>query len=72
MLMKNKLEELLTKYEDRMLDCQEQFDEDILNLKTCSDAKKRAWIDTDIHYINAQIGAYECIIKDIKELMKNM
>ena len=71
--MLNKLNELLEKYEDRIEECNEQFDEDVMEIKTKDISEKRsAWLNNDISCLNAQIGVYECILKDIKELINEV
>lgn len=67
--MKTKLEELLDKYEQRVIECNEQFDEDVASLKTCLNNNRVEWLHDDMRSLNAQLGVYECIIKDIKELI---
>lgn len=67
--MKTKLEELLDKYEQRVIECDEQFAEDVASLKTCSDNSRVEWLNNDIRSLNTQLGVYECIIKDIEELI---
>lgn len=71
--MLNKLNELLEKYEDRIEECNEQFDEDVMEIKTKEISEKRsAWLNNDMSCLNAQIGVYECILKDIKELINEV
>ena len=68
--MKKQLEAVLDKYTERKIDCEEHFDEDVLSLKSTDDANRINWLNQDIQCLNVQIGVYECIIKDIKELLK--
>lgn len=68
--MKDKLKAILEKYEERIDECNERFDEDVLSLKIKDNAQERIdWLHNDIQSLNAQIGCYECMIKDIKELI---
>ena len=49
------------------------FDEDVLSLKIKDNTQERMdWLHNDIQSLNAQIGCYECIIKDIKELINEV
>ena len=67
-----KLNTLLEKYEIRKEECEEQFDDDLKELKLNNSSLERiSWLNDDMRLINAQIGAYECIIKDLKEWLKN-
>jgi hypothetical protein len=67
-----KLDTLLEKYEMRKEECEEQFDDDLKELKLKDNSLERiSWLNDDMRLINAQIGAYECIIKDLKEWQKN-
>jgi hypothetical protein len=67
-----KLNTLLEKYEMRKEECEEQFDDDLKELKLKDNSLERiSWLNDDMRLINAQIGAYECIIKDLKEWQKN-
>ena len=69
--MKDKLKAILEKYEERIDECNERFDEDVLSLKIKDNTQERIdWLHNDIQSLNAQIGCYECIIKDMKELIK--
>ena len=66
--MKDKLKAILEKYEERIDECNERFDEDVLSLKIKDNTQERMdWLHNDIQSLNAQIGCYECIIKDIKD-----
>lgn len=68
--MKQKLKEILDKYTERITECDECFNEDVLSLKSTTDADRIDWLNRDMQCLNVQIGAYECIVKDIKELLK--
>ena len=69
--MKQKLNALLEKYQERNAECEERFDEDILSLKINDNTEQQIeWINADIQSLNIQLGIYECILRDIKELIK--
>jgi hypothetical protein len=69
--MKHKLIELLNKYQERNAECEERFDEDVLSLKINDNTEQQIeWLNADIQSLNIQLGIYECILKDIKELIK--
>ena len=62
---------LLLKYQNRFNECQAQWDKDYQELKDYNiDADRKDFILTDISNINIQLSTYECIIKDLKELVK--
>ena len=69
--MKHKLIELLNKYQERNAECEERFDEDVLSLKINDNTEQQIeWLNADIQSLNIQLGIYECILRDIKELIK--
>ena len=69
--MKQKLNELLNKYQERNTECEERFDEDVLSLKINDNTEQQIeWLNADIQSLNIQLGIYECILRDIKELIK--
>ena len=69
--MKKKLNALLEKYQERNAECEERFDEDVLSLKINDNTEQQIeWLNADIQSLNIQLGIYECILKDIKELIK--
>lgn len=69
--MKKKLNALLEKYQERNSECEERFDEDVLSLKINDNTEQQIeWLNADIQSLNIQLGIYECILKDIKELIK--
>lgn len=69
--MKQKLNVLLEKYQERNTECEERFDEDVLSLKVNDNTEQQIeWLNADIQSLNIQLGIYECILKDIKELIK--
>lgn len=61
---------LLSKYQTRFDECQAQWDKDYQELKDNIDTDRKNFILTDISNINIQLSAYECIVKDLKELIK--
>lgn len=62
---------LLSKYQTRFDECQAQWEKDCQELKDNNiDADRKDFILTDISNINIQLSAYECIVKDLKELIK--
>jgi len=69
--MKQKLNTLLEKYQERNSECEERFDEDVLSLKINDNTEQQIeWLNADIQSLNIQLGIYECILRDIKELIK--
>ena len=61
---------MLNKYQMRLLECQDTFDLDAKELSDDSiSAERRKWLNDDIQALNIQIGAYECIVKDLKEII---
>ena len=69
--MKLKLNALLEKYQERNIECEERFDEDVLSLKINDNTEQQIeWLNADIQSLNIQLGIYECILRDIKELIK--
>lgn len=69
--MKQKLNALLKKYQERNTECEERFDEDVLSLKINDNTEQQIeWLNADIQSLNIQLGIYECILRDIKELIK--
>lgn len=70
-MMKQKLNALLEKYQERNTECEEKFDEDVLLLKINDNTEQQIeWLNADIQSLNIQLGIYECILRDIKELIK--
>lgn len=69
--MKQKLNALLEKYQERSTECEQRFDEDVLSLKINDNTEQQIeWLNADIQSLNIQLGIYECILRDIKELIK--
>ena len=63
------IQAILEKYESRKEECEEKFDEDVVSLKQTIDADRKKYLTDDMMCLNAQIGTYECIIKDLKEYL---
>lgn len=65
------IKNILDKYQIRYDECQAQWDKDCQELKdNIVDADRKDFLLTDIANINIQLSAYECIVKDLKELIK--
>ena len=65
------INKLLAKYEARYMECQTKWDDDYEEIKGDNiDPKRKSFLIDDVNVLNAQIGAYECIVKDLKELIK--
>ena len=65
------IKNILEKYQNRYDECQAQWDKDCQELKdNIINADRKDFLLTDIANINIQLSAYECIIKDLKELIK--
>ena len=61
----------MVKYDNRFNECQAQWDKDCAELKDSNiDADRKDFLLTDIANLNVQLSAYECIVKDLKELIK--
>lgn len=63
---------MLEKYEMRKQECEECFDDNVKELKLNNNLShdRIDWLHDNMKCLNAQIGVYECIIKDLKELLK--
>lgn len=66
---------IIEKYEKRYKECSEQWDDDMIKLRGLteqeeSDNDRKNFLFNDILALNAQMSAYECIIKDLKGLVK--
>ena len=65
---------ILEKYEQRYKECSEQWDSDYVELEVMDEKQeqdeRKDFLINDILALNAQISAYECIIKDLKGLIK--
>ena len=65
------IKNILEKYQNRYDECQAQWDKDCQELKdNIINADRKDFLLTDIANINIQLSAYECIVKDLKELIK--
>jgi hypothetical protein len=65
------IKNILEKYQGRYDECQAQWDKDWQELKdNIVSEDRKDFILTDIANLNMQLSAYECIIKDLKELIK--
>ena len=67
--MNNKIRDLLMKYENRYTECEQKFNLDIAELNTAT-TERISWLNEDIISLNGQLGAYECIIKDLRGLLE--
>lgn len=75
------IKKILDKYEERYKECDEQWHKDMIELE-CIDEKcaevglewteheRKDFLLNDITSLNAQVSAYECIIKDLKGLVE--
>lgn len=64
------IKNILEKYQGRYNECQAQWDDNYKELQQTSDSDRRSFLLEGITSLNAQISAYECIIKDLGELIK--
>ena len=65
-----KLTEIYKKYQARLLECQDIFNLDVKELQDKDiTAERREWLKKDMDLLNVQIGAYECIVKDLGEIV---
>ena len=64
------IKNILEKYQGRYDECQAQWDDNYKELQQTSDSDRRSFLLEGITSLNAQISAYECVIKDLKELIK--
>ena len=64
------IKNILEKYQGRYDECQAQWDDNYKELQQTSDLDRRSFLLEGITSLNAQISAYECVIKDLKELIK--
>ena len=61
---------ILKKYEDRLKECETRWDKDYEKHNRETDPTKLSFLVEDMNLVNVQISAYECIVKDLKELVK--
>lgn len=72
-MIQKKVESLLEKYESRNEECEERFREDSMSLQDNNiTQERRDWLNRDLMCVNVEIGTYECIIKDLKELLNEV
>ena len=64
------IKNILEKYQGRYDECQAQWDDNYKELQQTSDSDRRSFLLEGITSLNAQISAYECVIKDLGELIK--
>lgn len=67
------INKILNKYKERYEECEQQWKNDsaeLLELQLNDNQDRINFILNDITSLNAQLSAYECIIKDLKELVK--
>jgi hypothetical protein len=64
------IKNILEKYQGRYDECQLQWDDNYKELQQTSDSDRRSFLLEGIVSLNAQLSAYECVIKDLKELIK--
>lgn len=62
--------QILVKYENRLKECQDRWDEDYKKLQSGISEAERDYLLIDVDMQNAQISAYECVVKDLKKLVK--
>lgn len=63
------INKILQKYEQRLKECQDKWDDDYAKIRQGKGSEDQDLID-DMNLVNVQIGAYECIVKDLKGLVK--
>lgn len=75
--MEQKIQKLLNKYQTRYEECDAQWTKDMEEYKTLDSSEKNdytrkriSYLNEDMLCLNSQIAAYECIVKDLKELLK--
>lgn len=62
---------LLSKYQGRYDECQAKWNEDYKEMQDEHiDLKRNSFLADEINSLNVQLSAYECIVKDLKELIK--
>lgn len=75
------IKKILEKYQERYDECEQKWEDDVAQLKLLSEKQKteelrlaekehQSFLIDDVAILNAQISAYECIVKDLKELIK--
>lgn len=64
------LVKLLNKYQERYDECEEQRKLHMQELQTTINEERKNWLLEDITSLNVQISAYECIIKDLRGIIR--
>ena len=64
------INKLLNKYQSRLEECQNRWEEDFNAIRANDKEEIDPDVVDDMTLVNVQIGAYECIVKDLKELVK--
>ena len=65
------IKDIIEKYEKRYEECEEQFASDVSEISDANISQERlAWLNEDMISLNGQLGAYECIIRDLKRLLQ--
>lgn len=64
------INKILQKYEQRLKECQDKWDDDYAKIKQSNGEEMPQDLIDDMNLVNVQIGAYECIVKDLKGLVK--
>ena len=64
------IKNILEKYQNRYDECLSQWDDNYKELQQTSDSDRRSFLLEGITSLNSQLSAYECVIKDLKELIK--
>ena len=64
------IKNILEKYQNRYDECLSQWDDNYKELQKTSDSDRRSFLLECITSLNSQLSAYECVIKDLKELIK--
>lgn len=64
------IKNILEKYQGRYDECLSQWDDNYKQLQQTSDSDRKSFLLEGIVSLNSQLSAYECVIKDLKELIK--
>ncbi len=65
------LYQIYDKYKDRLDETQKAWDDAYNELRNSTDRERKNYLTEHIQLLNAQISAYECIVKDLKEYLDN-
>lgn len=60
--------EAYNKYESRLQECNEKWSETLAKIKADTNTTNDALVE-ELSALNVQIGVYECIVKDLKEII---